>query len=118
MLGGSNRLLERLDRAIELLLVNRLQNLTHPRSRRHAERDHVASEQDRFRRTMFDAERPCPLQEPVHRVAVEVAWLATEAIRFRETREQLEIDLGRQPSKGAVADLVAHLEPHPRLQVL
>src|ERR1041384_7890660 len=61
----------------------------------------MASEEQRRRWSMLDAERPRALDEPVHRRAVEVA-AAAETVRARQPREQLEIDLLREPAEGAV----------------
>ena len=67
---------------------------------------------------MLDAERSRALEEPVHRVAVERPGRTPEAVRLGEPREQLEVHFLREPPERAVADLVAHLEPHARLQML
>ena len=74
----------------------------------------MAAEQDRLRRTMLDAERARALEKPVHRGAIEAAGLAAEAVGFRDAREQLEVHFVREPPERAVADFVAHLEPHAR----
>jgi len=76
--------------AIELHLVNLLQQDADVRARRDAVRQHVAAEHERLRRAMFDAERARPLQEPVHRAAVEGARHAAETIGRRDAREQFE----------------------------
>ena len=60
---------------------------------------------------MLDAERARALEEPVHRRAVELPRLASDAVGLRDAREQLEVDFVREPAERAVADLVAHLEP-------
>ena len=43
---------------------------------------------------------------------------AAQAVRFRQPRQQLQIDFLSQAPEGAVADLVLRLEPHARLEVL
>src|SRR5437868_4448469 len=65
---------------------------------------------------MLDAKRPRTLDEPVHRRAVEVAQ-AAETIRAREPREQLEVDLLRQPAERTVGD-VARLAKRAGLEMV
>ncbi len=65
---------------------------------------------------MLDAERTGALDEPVHRRAVERPR-ASEAIRARESREQLQVHLLRETTEGAVAD-VGRFVKHARLEVL
>ena len=100
--------------AVQLLFVDRLQDLADPRTRLQAEREQVPAEQDRRRRAMLDAERARALEEPVHRGAVELSGLAAYAVGLGDARQQLEVDLLREPAERAVADLVAHLEPRAR----
>ena len=57
------------------------------------------------------------VDEPVHRRTVESA-AATLAVGPGDTREQLEIDLLREPPKRAVADRRLRLGEHARLQVM
>ena len=115
---GGDRLIQVGDRAVHLLFVDRLQDLADARTGFQAQREQMTPEQDRRRRAMLDAERSRALEKPVHRGAVEGAGLAAQAIRLGEPREQLEVDLVRQPPERAVAHLVAHLEPRARLQML
>ena len=61
------RLLYTRHRSVQLLVVNRLEKLTHARSRLDAEGQQVPAEEQRPGRTMFDAERPRPFEKPVHR---------------------------------------------------
>src|SRR5262245_58811890 len=65
---------------------------------------------------MLDPERACTLDEPVHRRTIEVSR-ATETVRAREPSQQLEIDLLRETTECAVAD-VARLVIHAWLQVV
>src|SRR5207248_510597 len=104
-------LVERHDLSIELLFVHRSKDLAHSRSRFQAQFEQVSAEEKRSRSAMLDAERPRALEKPVHGRAIELAGLAAETVRFRESREQLQIDFLREPAEGAVPDLVAHLEP-------
>ena len=75
-------------------------------------------EHEARRRLVLDAERARALEEPVHRRAVERAGPRPWQSDFASTRQQLEVDLLREPPERAVADLVAHLVPHARLQVV
>src|SRR5262249_8527414 len=113
-----DRLLERGHLIVELLFVHQLQHFADARSRFHPELEHVAAEQNRRRRPMLDAERSRALEKPIHRRAVELSGPAALAVRLRDACQELEVDLLRETAKRAVADLVAHLVPGPRLQML
>ena len=104
------------DLAVELFFVDLLQDFADARAWREAQRQQVSAEQQRRRRPMFDAERARALDEPVHRRAVEVPG-PPEAVGAREAREQLEIDLLREPAERAVGD-VRGLVERARLQVM
>src|SRR5436190_1510147 len=67
---------------------------------------------------MLDAERSRALEKPVHGGAIELAGAAAEAVRLRESCQQLQIDFVREPAECAVSDLVAHLEPHAGFEML
>src|ERR1700736_2044398 len=111
-------LIERRDLSIELLLVNGFQNLADPGSRLKSEREDVPSEQHRDWRPVLHAEGTRTVEKPVHRRAIEPAGFAPETVGFRESCEQLQVHFLREPAEGAVADLLAYFEPHPRFQVL
>ena len=100
------------DRAVELLLVDLLQDFADTRTGCETERQHVTAEQKGWRRLMLDAERTGALDEPVHRRAVERPG-APEAVRACESGQQLQIDLLRQTAEGAVADVAALCETCP-----
>ena len=76
----------------------------------------MPAHEDGRRRGVLDAQRPRPLEEPVHRRAVETA-VASPAVGLREPGEQLQVHLPRQPPEGAVAHL-RRGPPHARLQVV
>src|SRR4029078_10763836 len=106
------------DLSIELLVVDRFENIAHRRPRSHAELEQVPSQQDWSGRTMLDAERAGSLEKPVHCLAVEGARRSSEAVGLGEPRQQFEVNFLRKAPKGAVADFVAHLEPHAWFQML
>ena len=108
----------RRDLAVELLFVHRLQNLAHAAARLDTEREQVAAEENRRRRAVLHTERARAIEKPVHGRAVEAAGLAAHAISLRDAGQQFEIHLVREPPEGAVAHLVADLEPGARLEVL
>ncbi len=62
--------------------------------------------------------RRARVQKPIHGVAVEAARGAAETVGFRQPREQFEVHFLSETPERAVADLLADLEPHSRLQVL
>src|SRR5262245_21572660 len=103
--------------AVELLLVDPTQDFAHRRPRLDAEREQMPALDDRFRRRVLDAEGARALQEPLDARAVEASG-SPQAVRARDAREQLEIDLLRQPSKRAVADRCRRLEERQRLQMV
>src|SRR5262245_35171319 len=78
----------------------------------------MPAEQDRVRWSMLGPERAGALEKPVHRIAVEDAGRAAEAVCLCQPCEQLQIDFLRQPPECSVPNLVADLEPHPRLEML
>src|SRR5205814_8416939 len=69
-------------------------------------------------RRMLDAEESRAVQKPVHRRTIEAARLATEAVGFRDSGQQLQLRFLREPAKGAVADAVARLVPSAGLEML
>src|SRR5689334_16806219 len=71
------------DFAVELLFIDQFQNLANARTRCEPQRQEMATEQQRRGRSMLDAERAGPLDEPVHRGAIEVAR-SPEAVGARE----------------------------------
>src|SRR6185503_3297541 len=83
-----------------------------------AERQQVPAEQQRLRRAVLDAEGARAFEEPVHGGAVEPARRASFAVRLGDPREQLEVDLLRQPSERAVANFIAHLVPGAWFEML
>src|SRR4029453_2802635 len=117
-LRRGNRFVEIRDLSIELLLVDRLQDLANARPRRQAECEKMAAEQDRTRRAMLDAKRARSLEKPVHRRAIELARVSAEAVRFRQPCEKLEINLLRQAAERPVPNFVAYLVPGSRLQMM
>src|SRR5262245_6634398 len=96
---------------VHLLLVHRFQDLPDARSWFQPQLEQVPPEQNWRGWAMLDAEPARALEKPVHRRTIELPGLPALAIGFRDTREQLEIDLVRESAKRAVADLIAHLEP-------
>src|SRR5436190_681550 len=63
-------------------------------------------EQDRRRRLVLDTKRSCAIEEPLDARTIERAR-PPGAIRSRESHEQLEIDLLRQPPERAVGHGIA-----------
>src|SRR5688572_2428757 len=80
------------DDAIELQLIDRAKNVTHPGSRLDAQFNQMSSEQDGRGRLVLHAERARALDEPVHRRAIELAATPV-AVRPREPHQQLEVHL-------------------------
>src|SRR5262245_36518084 len=78
----------------------------------------MPAQENRRRRSMFDAEPSRALEKPVHRVAVKAAGLASEAVGFRDAGEQFEVDLLSEPPEGAVADFIADLVPGAGFEML
>src|SRR5438445_2235495 len=84
-----DRLTNRRDFSVELLFVDRFQAVTDARAGSKAEGQQMASEEQRRRRSMFDAERPRPLEKPVHRGTVEPPGAPPFAVGLCQAREQL-----------------------------
>ena len=113
------RLVERRDRAVELLFVHRLQNLADARARVRG-------------RARGDGGRggSAPAGGAPRRARARARGTSPSAVQsnrpgsrprqsdFATPGEQFEIDFVREPPERAVADLVPHLEPRARLQVL
>src|SRR6478609_1608164 len=78
----------------ELLLVDFAQQRTHARPGLNAQSEKVAAPDERTRRFVLHAERACALEEPANPAAVEIP-AAPAAIRFRDAREELEVDFLR-----------------------
>src|SRR5215471_8686439 len=78
----------------------------------------MTPEKDGRRRPVLHAQRASAIEKPIHRRAIERPRAAPETVSLRETRQQLEIDFLGETTEGAVAYLVACLEPHARLQML
>src|SRR5262245_29443992 len=78
----------------------------------------MTAEQNRRWRPLLDAERSRALEEPIHRRAVELARPAAFAVGLRDARQELEIDLLREPAECAVTDFITHLVPGSRLEML
>ena len=93
---GLDTFLDGRDLAVELTLVDLLQQRAHARTRRDAEIDQVAAEQQRPGRLVLDAEAPRLLEKPVHRRAVECAR-PSEAVRLGDARQPFHVELQRQP---------------------
>src|SRR5918993_2440046 len=104
-------------RAIELLLVYRAENFSHARPGLDAERQQVASEDERRRRRMLYSELTRALEKPIHRRTVEAA-ASTHAIRFRNAGEELQVYFLRQAAERPVRDRRFRHAEHPRLQVM
>src|SRR5205823_6061756 len=75
--------------SIELLFVDRFQDLAHSWARLHVECEKMPAQENRRRRMMLDAERAGPLEKPVHRVAIEGAGLSPQTVRFGKPRKEL-----------------------------
>src|SRR5207237_7327182 len=69
-------------------------------------------------RTMFHAKRACAIEKPIHRGAVEASGFTAQTIGLRQPRQELQIDLVREPPERPVSDLIAHFEPRTGFQVL
>ncbi len=110
-------LVERLHAAHRAAVRKAAQDFAHPRARFDAELEQVPAQDDRRRGAMLDAERARALEKPVDRRAVERSR-PPEAVRLRDAREQLEVDLLRQPAEGAVADRGCATWRMLRLQVV
>src|SRR3954451_16333060 len=67
---------------------------------------------------MVDPERSCALEKPVHRRAVELSGTSSQTIGFGHARQELEVHLLCEPTERAVANLVPHLVPGSRLEML
>src|SRR6202163_3387355 len=115
---GLDRVFEIRDRPIELLFVDRPQNLSQARTWRETECEQVPPEQHRRGGAMLDAQRSRPIEKPVHRRAVECPWTAAKTVGFRQPRQELEVDFVRQPSECAVTNFAAYLEPRTGLQMV
>ena len=66
---------------------------------------------------MLDAKFPGPLEEPVHRRAIEPSR-ATEAVRLGDARQELEVHLLGETTEGAVGHWCRRLPEHARLQMM
>src|SRR5437762_1539960 len=65
--GRSDRLIERLNSSIELLFVDGLHNFANSWAGLQPKGEHVAAEENRCGRLVFDAEYAGALEKPIHR---------------------------------------------------
>src|SRR5262245_9090580 len=99
-------LVQRGHRAVELSLVDDLDDAADLRSRRHAERQDVPAAQERLGRPLGDVELADTIQEPLHGEWREVAG-AAETIRPGHPVQKTGLALSGQAADRAVRDALA-----------
>src|SRR5262249_6558649 len=112
-----DRVIERTDLAIQLHLINRAGDLADSRAWLESQVEHVASHQQRIRRSLFDSQLSSAGDEPFFGFGFEIAF-APQAVGARDPVEQLEFGLQGQTPEHAIGYRFGSFEPLVRSGVM